>query len=243
MPSQQHCGGISYDLMAVWRFSDVPSIIFRPHRVYHHYNAAATGISSVFSEQYILVWLEEEVDEAGPHAGHIDTDSHFKYIVHRRAQQGFTVYQSEPIGSPFDLTDGKVDQEDIEGFRTADRYYQAIADEGTMEDKSAISGAGVSAFASDEVADRTGHDIFKPAAGAACSFARARDRMVLYFYSNSTATGSISGFKPGEKHSVAWFNPRTGEKPLAQCLAASPEGVMTLPLKPDCADWVLSITK
>ena len=417
----------------------------------------------------------EEIDEAGPHAGDISTDSHFKYIVHRRAQQGFTVYQSEPIGSPFDLTDGKVDQKDIEGFRTADRYYRAIADEGlvhanaefffasdmsreftdsqlesmarywvarfgaypvfwtlaqevdndfyhergqtwydwtcnpwvkvaeyihkydayrhplsahqenawyttitgkgTMEDKSAISGAGESAFASEEAAERTGHNwwavqwspsltemqqdsliedyaaspfpainyegrycnlwtkdfgsraqgwisllsgfsgygygavdmwlykstydihstsfdgvdritpedkdvpwsvalefesarqmgylrdyfksfdwwrlepvltgdgLFAPEPGALCSFARTPDRMVLYFYSGGTATGAINGFKPTEKHSVAWFNPRTGEKALAQCLAASGEGVLTLPQKPDGADWVLSITK
>lgn len=74
----------------------------------------------------------EEIDEAGPHAGGIRTDSHFKYIVDRRAEQGFTVYQSEPIGARFRITDGKVDQEDIEGFRLADRYYRHIADAGLV---------------------------------------------------------------------------------------------------------------
>ena len=74
----------------------------------------------------------EEIDEKGPHAGSIDTDSHFKYIVDRRVEQGFTVYQSEPIGSAFNVADGKVDQEDIEGFRLADRYYQHIADAGLV---------------------------------------------------------------------------------------------------------------
>lgn len=74
----------------------------------------------------------EEIDEKGPHAGSIDTDSHFKYIVDRRVEQGFTVYQSEPIGSAFDVADGKVDQDDIEGFRLADRYYQHIAEAGLV---------------------------------------------------------------------------------------------------------------
>jgi len=75
---------------------------------------------------------KEEIDEAGSFAGDIRTDSHFKYIVDRRAEQGFTVYQSEPISSPFDLTDGQVDSADIEGFRQADRYYQHIADAGLV---------------------------------------------------------------------------------------------------------------
>lgn len=74
----------------------------------------------------------EEIDEKGPHAGSIDTDSHFKYIVDRRVEQGFTVYQSEPIGSAFDVADGKVDQDDIEGFRLADRYYKHIAEAGLV---------------------------------------------------------------------------------------------------------------
>ena len=75
---------------------------------------------------------KEEIDEAGPHAGGVKTDSHFKYIVNRRAEQGFTVYQSEPIGAKFNLADGRVDAADIPGFQLADRYYRHIADAGLV---------------------------------------------------------------------------------------------------------------
>ena len=74
----------------------------------------------------------EEFDSPGPHAGDTGAGSHFKYLVDRRVAQGFTVYQSEPISSPFNLTDGKVDAEDIEGFRLADKYYQYISDAGLV---------------------------------------------------------------------------------------------------------------
>lgn len=74
----------------------------------------------------------EEFDEPGPHAGETGAQSHFQYIVDRRVEQGFTVYQSEPIGAKFQLEDGKVDAEDIPGFWEADRYYQYIADAGLV---------------------------------------------------------------------------------------------------------------
>ena len=74
----------------------------------------------------------EEFSEPGPHAGQSGADSHFKYIVRRRAEQGFTVYQSEPIRAPFDVRDGKVDAADIPGFRIADDYYRTIADAGLV---------------------------------------------------------------------------------------------------------------
>ena len=74
----------------------------------------------------------EEIDEPGPNAGSTGAASHFKYIVDRRVDQGFTVYQSEPIGAAFNLVDGKVDQDDIRGFRLADRYYEYIADAGLV---------------------------------------------------------------------------------------------------------------
>lgn len=76
--------------------------------------------------------LTEEYDSPGPHAGDTGAESHFKYIVDRRVEQGFTVYQSEPIGAPFKLQDGTVDQEDIEGFRLADKYFEYIADAGLV---------------------------------------------------------------------------------------------------------------
>ena len=72
----------------------------------------------------------EELDEPGPHAGTTGAVSHFKYIVDRRAEQGFTVYQTEPIGAKFDVVDGKVDASDIPGFQLADRYYQYLAEKG-----------------------------------------------------------------------------------------------------------------
>ena len=74
----------------------------------------------------------EEFDEPGPHAGETGATSHFKYVVRRRAEQGFTVYQSEPIRAPFDVRDGKVDAADIAGFQIADDYYQTIADAGLV---------------------------------------------------------------------------------------------------------------
>ena len=73
---------------------------------------------------------KEEIDEPGPHAGATGATSHFKYIADRRAEQGFTVYQTEPIGAKFNVTDGKVDASDIPGFQLADRYYQYISDKG-----------------------------------------------------------------------------------------------------------------
>ena len=73
---------------------------------------------------------KEEIDEPGPHAGATGAASHFKYIADRRAAQGFTVYQTEPIGAKFNVADGKVDAADIPGFQLADRYYQYLADKG-----------------------------------------------------------------------------------------------------------------
>ena len=74
----------------------------------------------------------EEIDAAGPHAGTTGATSHHGYCVARRAAQGFTVYQTEPIGAAFVLKDGRVDAADIPGFQLADRYYQAIADAGLV---------------------------------------------------------------------------------------------------------------
>ena len=60
------------------------------------------------------------------------SEEHFKRIVRRRVEQGFTVIQSEPIGAPFHLQDGRVDADDIAGFRQADAYYRFIADAGLV---------------------------------------------------------------------------------------------------------------
>ena len=96
--------------------------------------------------------MSEEIDEAGPHAGNIRTDSHFKYVVRRRVEQGFTVYQSEPIGAKFDLSDGKVDACDIEGFRQADRYYREIADAGLVH-------ANAQFFFPERLTEKLGRDL------------------------------------------------------------------------------------
>lgn len=74
----------------------------------------------------------EEFDEPGPNAGDTGAESHFKYIVDRRVEQGFTVYQSEPLGAHFNVADGKVDADDIPGFRQADEYYKYIAKAGLV---------------------------------------------------------------------------------------------------------------
>ncbi len=71
----------------------------------------------------------EEYDSAGPRADGIKTDSHFKYIVKKRVEQGFTVYQSEPIGASFDLSNG-ITESDVEGFRMLDKYFAYIAKAG-----------------------------------------------------------------------------------------------------------------
>ena len=73
----------------------------------------------------------EDLDTAGDHAGDTQTDSHFRYIVEARARQGFTVYQSEPIGATYTLTDG-VGEADIAGFRDLDRRFAAIAENGLV---------------------------------------------------------------------------------------------------------------
>ncbi len=73
----------------------------------------------------------EEFDSKGPFAGDLDTDSHFKYIVDKRVSQGFTVYQSEPLGAKFNMADG-LNTNDISGFKDADRYFQYIAEKGLV---------------------------------------------------------------------------------------------------------------
>ena len=73
----------------------------------------------------------EELDSAGEHAGDIDTTSHFKYIVDKRAEQGFTVYQSEPIGATYNLSNG-MSEMDIAGFDYLDRQFEHIASAGLV---------------------------------------------------------------------------------------------------------------
>ncbi len=76
--------------------------------------------------------LQEEFDAPGKHAADIKTDSHFKYIVDKRVSQRFTVYQSEPIGSKFDVSDGNVGAGDVTGFQMCDKYFAYIAEKGLV---------------------------------------------------------------------------------------------------------------
>ncbi|MBR6765648.1 MAG: DUF4038 domain-containing protein [Clostridia bacterium] len=76
--------------------------------------------------------VKEEFDSAGEAAGNIETDSHFKYIVDRRVEQGFTVYQSEPIGANYNINNGIIDAEDLPGFWELDKYFKYIAQKGLV---------------------------------------------------------------------------------------------------------------
>ena len=60
-----------------------------------------------------------------------ETPAMVKETVKTRAQQGYTVYQSEPIGVGFDFTDG-VSTADIAGFRENDRKFQVVANYGLV---------------------------------------------------------------------------------------------------------------
>ena len=81
----------------------------------------------------------EEFDSAGDEAGDIKTGSHFKYIVDRRAAQGFTVYQSQPRGvTLYDIKNGVISSDDIKGFQELDRYYKYIAEKGLVHANAAL---------------------------------------------------------------------------------------------------------
>ena len=76
--------------------------------------------------------LVEEFDSKGSHAGDIQTNSHFKFIVDTRVEQGFTVYQSEPIGHQWNLNDCKFSKADLTAFQNADKYFKYIASKGLV---------------------------------------------------------------------------------------------------------------
>ena len=60
-----------------------------------------------------------------------ETPEMVREICGKRAAQGFTVWQSEPIGAKFDLTTG-VSQADIEGLRDFDEKFRLIAEAGLV---------------------------------------------------------------------------------------------------------------
>ena len=50
-------------------------------------------------------------------------------ICEKRVSQGFTVYQSEPIGAKFDFTNG-ITEEDMAGLADYDEKFRIIAENG-----------------------------------------------------------------------------------------------------------------
>ncbi len=72
----------------------------------------------------------EEFNEAGPFAIGIETDSHFKYIVNKRLEQGYTVFQSEPLGN-FHLDQGFLEQS-LDEFKNADQHFKYLAEKGIV---------------------------------------------------------------------------------------------------------------
>ncbi len=86
---------------------------------------------------------KEEFDEPGPHAGNSGAESHFKYIVDKRVEQGFTVYQSEPIDTRAVLTDGSLSPADTRRFTENDEYYRYIAEKGLVHANAQFFFAGL----------------------------------------------------------------------------------------------------
>jgi len=60
-----------------------------------------------------------------------ETQDMVKTICAKRVEQGFTVFQSEPIGAGFELADG-VTQADIAGLDDYDKKFKTIADAGLV---------------------------------------------------------------------------------------------------------------
>lgn len=54
----------------------------------------------------------------------------FKEVTKKRAEQGFTVIQSEPLGASFNLADGMSKGGDTNGLQKFDEYFFEIADKG-----------------------------------------------------------------------------------------------------------------
>ncbi len=60
-----------------------------------------------------------------------ETAEMVKIICAKRAEQGFTVFQSEPIGAAFDTANG-ITETDIPGFNSYDEKFKIIADSGLV---------------------------------------------------------------------------------------------------------------
>ncbi len=76
-------------------------------------------------------FLAEEFDSPGDHACGIECQSHFKYIIDKRVEQGFTVYQTEALETGYKMEDG-IDEKDIVALKNSDRYFDYIAEKGLV---------------------------------------------------------------------------------------------------------------
>ncbi|HWI58937.1 MAG TPA: DUF5060 domain-containing protein, partial [Bacillota bacterium] len=76
-------------------------------------------------------------------------DEMFRVVVNQRVAQGFTVYQSEPLGAKYNLANG-LNEADLPGFRELDRRFKYIADAGLVH-------ANAQLFFSPEIGQR-GYD-------------------------------------------------------------------------------------
>lgn len=60
-----------------------------------------------------------------------ETQDMVKTICEKRVSQGFTVFQSEPIGATFDFSNG-IDESDMAGLESYDEKFRTIADAGLV---------------------------------------------------------------------------------------------------------------
>lgn len=75
-------------------------------------------------------WVIGEEDISTP-------ESKFYKIIDHRVKQRFTVYQSQPLGVPYLLSDG-VSEDDLKGFRALDVRFKYIADSGLVHANSQL---------------------------------------------------------------------------------------------------------
>ena len=77
----------------------------------------------------------------------------------------------------------------------------------------------------------------------------ANNTYVVYFYNQTTNTGTIGNMNASATYTAKWFNPRTNEyQMISQSIQANTRDAngnpgYTLPSKPDNNDWVVLVTK
>ncbi len=100
----------------------------KKHTPYFMYN---DGTPFFYLGDTHWTFCTEEFDSPGDRAGDIECESHFKYIVDKRVEQGFTVYQSEPLDAGYNLSKGLFES-DLAGFRKLDERFKYIAEKGLV---------------------------------------------------------------------------------------------------------------